>query len=847
VNPKNVFSAAKTKRMKNAESPVAEEAKRLLELYSKETEKRWDRARPKEFPAGKAILDGDPALQIEAVLQISESRNQRYSWRLDALYSAIMQRNLPFTAADLERILKTVSSQSYPHRWSSIIRQVRRFVDSGSEMTPGIREHLVKMRRSNEYNDAETRKAHVALDELLGNQRKGARPDAGETWSDLARADLDAMAPALQVAWECLFHLLQTAEGSKPTRQFEASVKPLVQVIGDSFVPHVVKWFQAVSTPPLKTHRQTYGARTIEYVTPTFSDRNVSFLKGLAWSCAGRPETEVARALARLVEGCLKKIPGTGPWAVRAASAAVWALGETASTESVAALSRLNLKVSHRGTVAQIEKAIESAAQKQGIPRDELEDLAVPTFGLYEQGVRHEQFGEAGSAELRLDSAGAITLSWFGPGAKPLKSPPAAVKQQHGDELKALKADSDNLQKTLTAQSQRIEAFLLTNRTWTLEAWRERYLNHPVLGNIARRLIWRFGDGDSAGIWSAADSAFVDQDGSRIEIPESASVRLWHPIHASVENIERWRGLLETPGIRQPFKQAYREVYLITDAEMSTRVYSNRYAGHILKQHQMNQLAAQRGWKNKLRLLVDDEYPPAHLEIPQHNMRAEFWIEGAGDDYGTDTNDTGTFLYLVTDQVRFYPMGTPVNTAHASGGGYGTYIPEQAPEPIQLDRIPPLVFSEVMRDVDLFVGVCSVGNDPTWADGGPEGRHRDYWQQYAFGELSATAKTRAEVLARLLPRLKIAPRCELDGRFLRVKGDIRTYKIHLGSANILMEPNDQYLCIVPGRSAAVSGTSNLFLPFEGDGRMALVLSKAFLLAEDTKINDPTITSQLRRR
>jgi hypothetical protein len=27
-----------------------------------------------------------------------------------------------------------------------------------------------------------------------------------------------------------------------------------------------------------------------------------------------------------------------------------------------------------------------------------------------------------------------------------------------------------------------------------------------------------------------------------------------------------------------------------------------------------------------------------------------------------------------------------------------------------------------------------------------------------------------------------------------VKGELRTYRIHLGSGNILMEPNDQYLC-----------------------------------------------------
>ena len=35
-------------------------------------------------------------------------------------------------------------------------------------------------------------------------------------------------------------------------------------------------------------------------------------------------------------------------------------------------------------------------------------------------------------------------------------------------------------------------------------------------------------------------------------------------------------------------------------------------------------------------------------------------------------------------------------------------------------------------------------------------------------------------------------------RFLIVRGELRTYKLHLGSGNILMEPDNQYLCIVPG-------------------------------------------------
>jgi len=98
----------------------------------------------------------------------------------------------------------------------------------------------------------------------------------------------------------------------------------------------------------------------------------------------------------------------------------------------------------------------------------------------------------------------------------------------------------------------------------------------------------------------------------------------------------------------------------------------------------------------------------------------------------------------------------------------------------------------------------------------------------------------------LLPRLKkIRDKAHIDGKFLIVKGKLRTYKIHIGSGNILMEPNDQYLCIVPSRTIDKS-TDKVFIPFEGDKGLSIVLSKAFLLAEDDKITDSTITSQLKR-
>ena len=84
--------------------------------------------------------------------------------------------------------------------------------------------------------------------------------------------------------------------------------------------------------------------------------------------------------------------------------------------------------------------------------------------------------------------------------------------------------------------------------------------------------------------------------------------------------------------------------------------------------------------------------------------------------------------------------------------------------------------------------------------------------------------------------LEIAPSLNRNAN----DGKLRTYKIHLGSANILMEPNDQYLCIVKD----VKKGKGIYLPFEGDHLLSLILSKALLLAEDSKIKDSTILSQI---
>ncbi|WP_461033387.1 DUF4132 domain-containing protein [Streptomyces mayteni] len=663
--------------------------------------------------------------------------------------------------------------------------------------------------------------------------------NVGEAWAEEAMAWAEqAMAEAAEEPWRALLVHAATATSAKPTATWDKAALTLIEPLGtDAVRAAVLGWLRLVGRP--RTFAFT-AVRSGPDANLAFDPYNANALRGLTWILALLPaHPDTARALGALVETSLKRVPGLGPVNPKVANAGVAALARIDGEAALAELARLATRTTYKGTLKLLNAALDTRAEALGLSREEIEELAVPAYGLTEVGRSATQLGDV-TALLEVTGA-RVVLRWRSAAGKEVKSVPAAVRRDHPEELKELKTAVKDIDKMLGAQIERLDRQFLAGRTWSYAAWRERYLDHPLVGSLARRLLWMV-DGTPVGFADGATRTLADEP-----VEHGTEVTLWHPVGREPAEVVAWRDWLERHAITQPFKQAHREVYLLTDAERATGTYSNRFAAHIVRQHQFHSLAAVRGWRNKLRLCVDDTAPPATRELPRWGLRAEYWIQGEGHEPGVDTTDSGSYLRLRTDQVRFYPIDAPENSAHCDGGEYRMWLRDGAEpvEPLPLTEIPPLVLSEVLRDVDLFVGVASVGNDPTWQDGGPGGRYHEYWTSYGFGELNQSAETRRGLLERLLPRLAIAGRCTIEGRFLHVKGELRTYKIHLGSGNILMTPNDQYLCIVPKSSAGAAAGAG-YLPFEGDRTLAVVLSKALMLAKDTEITDPTIVSQLRR-
>ncbi|WP_127354935.1 DUF4132 domain-containing protein [Actinacidiphila soli] len=494
---------------------------------------------------------------------------------------------------------------------------------------------------------------------------------------------------------------------------------------------------------------------------------------------------------------------------LKLAGAAINALAEIGDSAALEALWRLQSQVKHRALRKQLDTALVTAAGRQGITAGQLIERSVPDHGLAPDGSLEREMG-GHRARVAIEDAVTVRLTFTGPDGRTSRTAPAAVKDGFPDELKELKALTKEVRGTLSGERARVEALMSAGRAWPYDEWCRYYRDHPVAGVLVRGLIWEFQDAD--GVWRAV-APMTEPSG------EPERVRLWHPIRASMDEIRAWRARIVAERLRQPFKQAFREIYLLTPAEEETGVYSNRFAAHIVHYRRLYALFKERGWQANFLGRYDGGYEgKARAEFGDGEWRACFYHEPAADDGSDYAPD-----HAATDQVRF----------ERRDGRRWREVP--------LAEVPPLVFSEAMRDVDLFVGVTSIAADPEWADRG-EDRYAAYWRTATFGELTASAEVRREALERILPRLKIAGRCSLNGRYLVVRGDLGTYKIHLGSANILMEPDDAYLCIVPSRR---KGDGTVFLPFEDD-RLSLILSKAFLLAADTKITDETVLRQIKR-
>lgn len=764
------------------------------------------------------------------------------------LLRGLLKSNLEYTDTEwillFDRIYKLKNNLSkYPNHYFQIsslpltyaIKQLE-YTYKNLETPTNLKEYIRSILKWPELSNPSNREWGSNLKKCKTKLRTLINEEENESSFELPLGDigkdtneLKSKIKSNQSNYNVIFNIASSVTGSKPSKKFEDEIKKQINEIGINQYKKTLHSILAIPlkhTPVTSTHTSNFGNHEYTYThTVYLSKESQNFIKGLVWTCIRFSDKETLTILTKLTEKCFTKIPGKGPAAASVGNACVYILGNMRGKDGLGALSRLKLKVRQNNVKKTIDKYLSEGAKKYDVSVEELKEMAVPDYGLV-NGQKRIDFDDY-TLTIALENGKAIQ-KWQKPDGSIMKSVPTVVKNSATlkGRLQKIRKEVKEIQKVFSAQKQRVDNQFILDRSWDLNSFEKYYLNHGLLFPITTKLIWTFKSYQytvagiyNQGNWESVDGVTIDW------IDEQTTVKLWHPIYAQESEVIAWREKIVSLEFKQPFKQAYREIYLITGAEINTKTYSNRMAAHILKQHQFSTLANLRNWKYSLMGWYDDgrSSETCTKYLPEHKITVEYWIDELNQQDAF--NDAGIWHYIATDQVKFKNED---NLA------------------LDLVDIPRIVFSEIMRDVDLFVGVCSVGNDPQWIDNnGDRQTNRDYWHSYSFGDLSEVARIRKEILANLLPKLKkIRDKATIQGNFLIVKGQLRTYKIHIGSGNILMEPNDQYLCIVPSRSD--TSTNKLYIPFEGDRGLSIVLSKAFLLAEDHKVEDPVIVSQIKR-
>ena len=397
------------------------------------------------------------------------------------------------------------------------------------------------------------------------------------------------------------------------------------------------------------------------------------------------------------------------------------------------------------------------------------------------RALLEEQIIEDVSFKITLDENGKAALVCTKDG-KQLKSVPTKLKKNE------TVLELTNMVKTLNEQYRRTRVMLeraMEDSTIFTFGELSALSAHPVVYPMLKNLVLISDDA----IGFLTEKGLVDDRGEMHFLDDSAEIKIAHPFDLYSKGcwINYQKHLFENK-IAQPFRQVFRELYIKTTEEMDM-LHSLRYAGNQIQPAKTVGALKSRRWVAN----IEDGLQKVYYK---ENIVAQ--------------------IYALADW--FSPADIEAPTLE-----WVCFTNRKTGEEIKIADIPDIIFSEVMRDVDLAVSVAHAGGVD------PETSH-------------STMEMRAAILSFVLPMFRIA-NVKVEGRHAIVDGKLAEYSIHLGSG-VVHQIGGAMISVLPVHS---QHRGKIFLPFvDDDPKTAEIISKVLLFAEDNKIKDPMILSNINK-
>jgi len=382
---------------------------------------------------------------------------------------------------------------------------------------------------------------------------------------------------------------------------------------------------------------------------------------------------------------------------------------------------------------------------------------------------------------------GKVEIQAWGPARKKTLPPVVRAHTRYQEVREAAKV----LQESYRLFRGRLEEEMLADGRFSSRRFQSLFL-HPAFRNIAERLVLCFDQKE------LVLEGMSPEDLNRLFV-QTEVVQIANPLRLLFSGrLEYWQEELSRRHIIQPFKQCFRELYPV-EPEESGELVCLRFAGQLILPRKAYALLKQRGYA--------PAQGKAYRDWPEAGLRAYFVWARESEGLWRHLIGAKQAQPLTTGEIYFELLD---ESLHSTG--------ELPP----LGEIEKVIFSETLRDADLVVSAAAAGEE-------------GFSSRQTLEIRAALVRNFARMLN--LPGVKIEP----GSTQAVIKGERASYRLHLGSGRVLVEPTGRHLPI------AVTGTLEMPLAAEEkkDSRTLAILETVAALSHDAVISDPQFLAALK--
>ncbi|WP_229075179.1 DUF4132 domain-containing protein [Actinoplanes sp. DH11] len=220
------------------------------------------------------------------------------------------------------------------------------------------------------------------------------------------------------------------------------------------------------------------------------------------------------------------------------------------------------------------DSRVRAVAAELGLTSDQLADRLVPDFGLGDQNTLTLDYGPRRFLVGLDEQLTPFVMDEDGTRRKALPKPGANDDEELATAAyKRFSALKKDLRSVAADQVSRLEEAMVVRRRWTGAEFRRLLVGHPLMGHLARRVVWVTYRADGAvgtRFRVAEDGSAADVDDKVFTVDDDVAVGVAHPVDLEAD-LSAWTALFTDYEILQPFPQLHRPVRRLTAEQAAQR------------------------------------------------------------------------------------------------------------------------------------------------------------------------------------------------------------------------------------------------------------------------------------